>query len=98
MARSKVSKTGSKPHLKKGNPAAASGDHTAASNGQAQMPAVSMTGLEKGLIPEINGKPMAPPGLVPNPASLPSAATHAAELAEKVKELVRLAQEQGYLT
>ena len=35
---------------------------------------------------------------MPGPASPQTAASHAAELAEKIKELVRLAQEQGYLT
>src|SRR5438128_1891019 len=48
---------------------------------------------------ENNGKPPSPASLAAalNPAEQNSKA-HAAEVAEKIKELVRLAQEQGYLT
>jgi RNA polymerase primary sigma factor len=95
MARSKVSKTGSKPHLKKGYPA---GDHGSGANGQLQAPATS-AGHEAGLNSEINGKLSSAAALMQTPAAPnTSASNHAAELAEKVKELVRLAQEQGYLT
>src|SRR5579864_5853838 len=88
MARSKVSKTGSKPRLKKTGPAATPNDHSPAANGQ-MSPAAAASAISA---PELNGKVSQIPGIVQNPAA------HAADLAEKIKELVRLAQEQGYLT
>src|SRR6516165_5179556 len=93
MARSKASKTGSKPRLKKTNPGATPGDHGHGVNGQTQEP-----GLEPGSS-ELNGKPASVSGHgLPAAATPQTAPSHAVELAEKVKELVRLAQEQGYLT
>jgi len=98
MARSKVSKTGSKPRVKKTGPAGAPDDHAHGVNGQAQIsagqPAASNSAAE------LNGKPSSSLGSPQAGAAAGSQASpaHAAELAEKVKELVRLAQEQGYLT
>ncbi len=86
MARSKVSKPGSKPRLKQ-TPATA---HPPSSNG-AQHPE---NGVVNSAQPELNGK-AAPAGLA---QAAQSPADHAAALAEKIKELLRLAQEQGYLT
>src|SRR5215470_2921145 len=92
MARTKVSKTGSKAHTKKGHPAGAPTDHSPGTNGQSPV-------IEGAPSSEINGKPSLVPGLVqPGSGSNANSKAHAAEIAEKVKELVRLAQEQGYLT
>src|SRR5690348_6156465 len=87
MARSKASKPGSKPRLKPAPPAA----HPSSTNGS-QHPGNAQQ-KETAPSPELNGK--AAPASV---AAGASAVAHAAELAEKIKELVRLAQEQGYLT
>src|SRR5689334_15934072 len=86
MARSKVSKPGSKPRLKQ-----TAATHPAATNGQT--PHASAASEPS---PELNGK--AASANLAGSGSVPAAITHAAELAEKIKELVRLAQEQGYLT
>ena len=88
MARSKVSKPGSKPRLKQ----AASTAHPPSTNGAQHLENSDLhsTSAQQ----EINGKP-APMNLAQ--AGQPPA-SHAAELAEKIKELIRLAQEQGYLT
>jgi RNA polymerase primary sigma factor len=93
MARMKVSKPGSKPRLKKATPSAPP-DLSAAGNGQISADSVvaGITGSE------VNGKSILIATLIP-PANPTQAATaHALLVAEKIKELVRLAQEQGYLT
>ena len=90
MARSKVSKPGSKPRLKQTTAAA----HPSATNGQTPRSAAAAAGASEPA-PEVNGKTTSANLSVPGAGS---ATSHAAELAEKVKELVRLAQEQGYLT
>src|SRR5579883_1096530 len=89
MARSKVSKPGSKPRIKRAGLTTTPEDTSTPTNGQL----TSSSPVAGSLVaPELNGKS------VPGPASPQTAASHAAELAEKIKELVRLAQEQGYLT
>ena len=91
MARVKVSKTGAKLRDKAAETSAASPE------GSRSAQAVSTTNSSSNSTPngvELNGKAGALSGL----AATASAPSHAAELAEKVKELVRLAQEQGYLT
>jgi RNA polymerase primary sigma factor len=91
MARSKVSKPGVKPRLKQASPAT----HLAGTNGQTPHAGGPNAGVASGAPPELNGKPGSPlAGAAPGQVS----GSHATELAEKVKELVRLAQEQGYLT
>jgi RNA polymerase primary sigma factor len=91
MARAKVSKTGSKPRVKTAQTAVAPPD--ASRNGQpAHAPSHHPNLASNGA--DINGKAALQPGT----ATAATAGSHAAELAEKVKELVRLAQEQGYLT
>src|SRR2546423_7476568 len=92
MARSKVSKTGSKARAKHTTPAT----HSSTTNGS--LPHATLPGSQGAGPGEPNGRLTsipAPPGATV-PAQNPAA--HAAELTEKVKELVRLAQEQGYLT
>ena len=91
MARAKVNKTGAKPRVKTAQTAVAPPDTSP--NGQLAHPAnhhplVPSNGIE------LNGKAALQPGTI----GAVSADSHAAELAEKVKDLVRLAQEQGYLT
>ena len=91
MARAKVSKTGSKSRSKAAQTSVAPPD--ASRNGQLahsanHHPSVPLNGAEP------NGKIVLTPGTTTS--STPN--SHAAELSEKVKELVRLAQEQGYLT
>src|SRR6185369_1221461 len=98
MPRSKVSKTGSKPRQKK-NESATSLAHPCEAKSQIEGSHLPLAGPTAPPLTEINGKPSSAPALTQagsGPAQLPGA--HAAELAEKVKELVRLAQEQGYLT
>jgi RNA polymerase primary sigma factor len=94
MARSKVSKPGSKPRLKHATSAA----YSPGTNGQTPHAGTPTAGPAPGGAPELNGKPatanLSQAGGGPAQNSRP----HATELAEKVKELVRLAQEQGYLT
>jgi RNA polymerase primary sigma factor len=97
MARSKVSKTGSKPRLKKVADAAAPTSHLPEANGQCSAIKVPPSAAEAA--GGMNGKACLPPALVQTIGGAAEiSATHAAELAEKVKELVRLAREQGYLT
>ncbi len=93
MAKAKVSKTGSKPRKKQpeltesssgGLPTESNSDSPAVLNGVAS----PHPALAKG-----NGANPADAALATE-----SGKNHAAELAEKIKELVRLAQEQGYLT
>jgi RNA polymerase primary sigma factor len=94
MPRSKVSKTGSKSRKKQHTPAPLA-ETLSQVNGQSVkqaaaadvIPPVGLNG--KG---SVSGEPAPGRPVGVNPAA------HAAELAEKVKELVRLAQEQGYLT
>jgi RNA polymerase primary sigma factor len=93
MARSKVSKTGSKPRTKQTNHAVVPTEHSPGGNGQLAATA-SLTASTL----EINGKASTLGGLPAVIAAAQNPAAHAAELSEKVKELVRLAQEQGYLT
>jgi RNA polymerase primary sigma factor len=91
MARAKVSKTGSKPRVKTAQTAVAPPE--ASRNGQLAHSANHHPSLPSNGT-ELNGKAALAAGTTT--AATPS--SHAAELAEKVKELVRLAQEQGYLT
>src|SRR5436190_6643588 len=101
MARSKVSKTGSKPRVSKVNPGVTAADHAHGLNGHEPLSVAPSTAVSTHNVGESNGKPTAGagpgPGQPTGAGAQPSAA-HVAELAEKVKELVRLAQEQGYLT
>jgi RNA polymerase primary sigma factor len=100
MARSKVSKTTPKPCQDQPAPASEAEDHVAgrsSGGNSAEPPACAATdevasadGVEK------NGKPQAPGGGAESALQNPEG--HAADIAEKIKELVRLAQEQGYLT
>ena len=93
MARSKVSKTGSKPRSKTTTPAA----HAPEANG-VHDPQIAATTSIPASPQQANGK-LNSAGLAhPEQTATQTPASHAAELAEKVKELVRLAQEQGYLT
>jgi RNA polymerase primary sigma factor len=62
-------------------------------------------GLKRGLIPTTNGHPAVPPAVRPGLGPKMAAYTFTAiksqsglDLTQKVKELVRLSQEQGYLT
>ena len=98
MAKAKVSKSGSKPRLKnQPEPTEkASGSHPATA-----FPADALlqnsTLAAGSSAAELNGAVVG--GAKVQGEGAPGAApTHAAEIAEKVKELVRLAQEQGYLT
>jgi RNA polymerase primary sigma factor len=94
MARSKVSKTGSKPRRKHAPPAA----HSPGTNGQTPHGGTPTAGPPPGAPPELNGK-SATANLSQAGGGLAQvSSSHTTELAEKVKELVRLAQEQGYLT
>src|SRR6266404_5230758 len=97
MVRSQVSTPGSKLRLKQPTPAAAA-NVPAGANGQMPAPDSTLQSTVNGPSPETNGKISAAPVLAQSggPAQPPN--VHAAELAEKVKELVRLSQEQGYLT
>jgi RNA polymerase primary sigma factor len=94
MARSKVSRTGSKPRTKN-TPAVAPTE--ASTNGQLVHSSLAHLPGSSSHSGVVNGKAHAHTSNG-SPAAQPSSAAHAAELAEKIKELVRLAQEQGYLT
>jgi len=94
MSRTKVSKPPGKKSKESTTTTKPAGDSAAGTN---QSAILSHSAEEHAA--ENNGKPLPPASLA---AALNSqeqnAKSHAAEVAEKVKELVRLAQEQGYLT
>ena len=98
MAKAKVSKSGSKPrHKRAPEPTEAStGSHPgapASETPQQKQSANDSSGVE------VNGAAIAGvPALPGSSVVAPNAANHAADITEKIKELVRLAQEQGYLT
>jgi RNA polymerase primary sigma factor len=94
MARSKVSRTGSKPRTKNTTAVAPT---EASTNGQLVHSSLAHLPGSSSHSGVVNGKAHAHTSNG-SPAAQPSSAAHAAELAEKIKELVRLAQEQGYLT
>src|SRR5262245_37890831 len=104
MPRSKVSKTASKERRKNTTePAAESAENSA--GGTAAEPPPSHPGLSPpapapgAQTAETNGANAAGAHGGPITGTLAdNSKAHAAEIAEKVKELVRLAQEQGYLT
>ncbi|HWX18447.1 MAG TPA: RNA polymerase sigma factor RpoD [Candidatus Binatia bacterium] len=100
MARSKVSKPASQPRGgKKAAPASPATDKSAALAAGSVVPADASPAAVAAPGPEGNGS-RATHGLAGNglahAAQVPG--SHATQLAEKIKELVRLAQEQGYLT
>jgi RNA polymerase primary sigma factor len=99
MPRSKVSKPGSKTRRKQNDPAAPPAERLPEINGQSPHP-IKTVSSSAALPPiAVNGKLSTAGDLGLGTAALATnPTTHAAELAEKVKELVRLAQEQGYLT
>jgi RNA polymerase primary sigma factor len=91
MAKTKVSKTTPKPGQEPPAPANESKEHTVD-----QSPARSMPELPAGAGIEKIGKNQPPSN---GAASTPQAVNaHAVDIAGKIRELVRLAQEQGYLT
>ena len=96
MARPKVSKTGSKQRAKQTAPAAELAHP--ATNGELPHSSTPISAVHISHGAEANGKLGSSPAGLPGAGAVRTQVTHAAELAEKVKELVRLAQEQGYLT
>src|ERR1051326_5876860 len=102
MARSKVTKTShTSPRSKAGatlpKPANASEEDT----GQTKVsspPADTEVAHPNPPGDLCNGKPPPATSLLAAADAVDSAKAHAADVAEKIKELVRLAQEQGYLT
>jgi len=93
MAKAKVSKTGSKSREKK-QPEPT--ENSSESHSEATIPKSVNLSNGADTSPQNNGT-IAAANLAPGSAADP-AKTHTVEIAEKVKELVRLAQEQGYLT
>ncbi|HEV2209038.1 MAG TPA: RNA polymerase sigma factor RpoD [Verrucomicrobiae bacterium] len=93
MARGKVSNSANRHSTESSLPGTA--PDSIAGNGAAKAAALNGTASAAHSPPERNGHTVIP-GHNGNGASLPR--PQAAELAEKIKELVRLAQEQGYLT
>ncbi len=100
MAKAKVSRTGSKPRKKEtpGHTENSSASQAAPSSEPASTPPENAAAPARPGV-ETNGAPP-PAALKPDPTGLANqpAKSHPIEVAEKVKELVRLAQEQGYLT
>jgi RNA polymerase primary sigma factor len=96
MSRAKVSKTPQKKRFKHSTtttrPPNESGTEA---TGQASS---STNAAEAAHLANSNGKPPPAANLATALNADQAAKTHAAEVAEKIKELVRLAQEQGYLT
>src|ERR1044071_3568600 len=101
MARSKVSKSATTRNSK--DPGSAS--KPATNPGADDSPSKSVTSPTDSANslsapvspPENNGKPPGAKGLVAAAGAVPGK-SHADEVADKIKELLRLAQEQGYLT
>jgi RNA polymerase primary sigma factor len=95
MAKPKVSKSGSKPRQKSQPEPTEKASHSEATfpPGSLQHDAAHSP-VTSGV--ELNGAVTA--GSKPQGEGGSAAPSHASEIAEKVKELVRLAQEQGYLT
>jgi len=94
MPRSKVSNSGQnpRPHKTPEAPNKSPGDSDSSTHHPASLnPQVPSTNS----LPEKNGTTTGP---LTAASAADQAKTHALEIAEKIKELVRLAQEQGYLT
>ena len=92
MAKTRVSKTTPKPGQEPPAPASDTRDRAAKSKPDA--PVAVPGGMDEGV--EKNGSNKVASNAGPNGSQ--SVVAHAAEITEKIKELVRLAQEQGYLT
>src|SRR5215468_10848378 len=100
MPRAKVTKTTNSKSKQPTAPAkssATSGDEISQTKNLA--PLTDLSTLHAETSPDqSNGKPPAAANLLSAAEADNIAKAHAAEVAEKIKELVRLAQEQGYLT
>jgi RNA polymerase primary sigma factor len=99
MSRPKVSKTPQKKKLKQATTTTRPAEDSTTESPQAEgVTHKNAAGNPAGHPVENNGKPPPAASLVAALSAEQSLKTHAAEVAEKIKELVRLAQEQGYLT